>query len=247
MNWAALDPGLLAWPLAAAALVLATHLPLGREVLARGIIFLDLAVAQVAGLGILVAASLGWPAAGWRMQAAALAAALLAGAGMRLAERRWPAIQEPLIGSVFVLAASLGSLLAAGDPHGSEQLRDILVGQVLWVSPTQVGTAALAMLAAMAVWWRWRRQGWAFYLAFAICVTQSVQLLGVYLVFASLIFPALAVRGLAARAALPRGYAIGVLGCVAGLAASALFDLPAGGVMVVTLACAALLLARRRA
>jgi zinc/manganese transport system permease protein len=245
MNWAALDPELLGWPIAAALVVLASHVPLGREVLARGIVFLDLAVAQVAGLGILTAGSLGWEPAGWRMQASALAAALLASAALRVAERRWPAIQEPLIGSLFVLAASVGALLAAHDPHGSEQLRDILVGQILWVSGESVLMAALATALALGIWAGWPRTGWAFYVAFAICVTQSVQLVGVYLVFASLIFPALAGRGLTLGPALGRGYVIGAIGSLAGIVCSALFDLPAGGVMVVTLALTAVLLAPR--
>jgi len=70
MNWAALDPGLLGWPFVAGLLVLATHVPLGRRVLARGIIFLDLAIAQIAVLGVIAAHTLGWkPKAGrpsWR-------------------------------------------------------------------------------------------------------------------------------------------------------------------------------------
>jgi zinc/manganese transport system permease protein len=244
VNWAALDPGLLGWPMAAALVVLASHVPLGREVLARGIVFLDLAVAQVAGLGILAAGILGWEPAGWRMQAAALTAALVASSGLRVVEKRWPAIQEPLIGSLFVLAASLAILLAASDPHGSEQLHDILAGQILWVTGGQVGIAALATAIALAIWKGWHGKGWAFYIAFAICITQAVQLVGVYLVFSSLIFPALAVRGQAIRPALLRGYGIGVIGCLTGLVCSALFDLPAGAIIVVTLAIAALSLAR---
>ena len=242
MNWAALDPDLLAWPLAAALLVLATHVPLGRVVLARGIVFLDLAVAQVAALGILIANQMGWEPAGWRMQAVALSAALLASAGLRLAEKRWSAIQEPLIGSLFVLAASLAVLLAAHDPHGSEQLRDILAGQILWVSGEQVGISALIMALGIGLWMRWPDRGWTFYGAFALCVTQSVQLVGVYLVFASLIFPALAIRWLGMGKSLFKGYGIGALGALIGLLASALFDLPAGAIMVVTLATIAILL-----
>lgn len=245
MNWAALDPALLGWPFAAALLVLASHVPLGREVLARGIVFLDLAVAQVAGLGILAANLMGWEPAGWRMQAAALGAALFASMGLRLAEKRWPAIQEPLIGSLFVVAASLAVLLAAHSPHGSEQLRDILVGQILWVSGEQVGIAALIMALGVGLWQRWRGQGWTFYVAFALCVTQSVQLVGIYLVFASLIFPALAIRGHGVRMALYKGYGIGALGISLGLLASALFDLPAGAIMVVFLAVIAVVLAKR--
>jgi zinc/manganese transport system permease protein len=71
-----------------------------------------------------------------------------------------------------------------------------------------------------------------FYVLFAFAVTASVQLVGVYLVFASLIVPALACRNLAARRQLAVGYALGACGYALGLALSALFDLPSGAVIV---------------
>ncbi len=77
LNWTALDPALLVPPLLAGILVLATHVPLGQRVLARGIIFLDLAVAQLAVLGVIVAHTLGWETQGWQTQLAAAGAALI--------------------------------------------------------------------------------------------------------------------------------------------------------------------------
>ncbi len=243
MNGAALDPALLAWPFLVGLLVLATHVPLGRRVLARGIIFLDLAVAQLAVLGVVAAHALELAETGWATQLAAAAAALAGAALLAGCERRWPDIQEALIGSTFVVAASLAVLLLAGDPHGGEHLAELLTGQILWTTPVQaLQIAALygALLALMA--WRGERLGGlGFYLVFALAITASVQLVGVYLVFASLILPALAVRRLPARQGLPLGWAVGALAYAAGLFVSARLDWPSGPAIVVALAAAALL------
>ena len=234
MNVAALDFSILLPALLAGALVLATHVPLGRVVLARGIVFIDLTIAQIAGLGVIVADSLGWEPQGWGMQAAALAAALVGALGLTWSERRWPEIQEALIGVLFVLAASASLLLLANNPHGGEHLKDLLVGQILWVSHAQlisaVGVTALLGLTLYVTRQRLPRSG--FYLIFACAITLSVQLVGIYLVFASLIIPALTVRGMGQTGGLAVAYLIGVLGYALGLAASALFDLPSGAVIV---------------
>jgi zinc/manganese transport system permease protein len=106
MNEFATQVGLL-WPAFAAGLiVLATHVPLGMQVLARGIIFIDLAVAQVAGLGALAAHLADHGDNPWVVQGAALGAALAAALLLQWSERRWPQLQEALIGLLFVLAAS---------------------------------------------------------------------------------------------------------------------------------------------
>ena len=109
---------LLLWPFVVGLLVLSTHVPLGRRVLARGIIFLDLAVAQLAVLGVVAAHAFELAADGWPTQLAAATAALAGAAFLAECERRWPQIQEALIGATFVVAASVAVLLLAGDPHG---------------------------------------------------------------------------------------------------------------------------------
>ena len=91
-----LDPALLGPPLAAGLLVLATHIPLGRRVLARGIVFLDLAIAQFAGLGVIVAHVADCDS-GWGTQLVAFAAALAGAALLAWSDRRWPQRQEALI------------------------------------------------------------------------------------------------------------------------------------------------------
>jgi len=246
MNLAALD--LLMWPFVVGLLVLSTHVPLGRRVLARGIIFLDLAVAQLAVLGVVAAHALDLAADGWPTQLAAATAALIGAALLAGCERRWPQIQEALIGSTFVVAASLAVLLLAGDPHGGEHLAELLTGQILWATPEQairIGVLYAVLLALMA--WRGERLGGlGFYLVFALAITASVQLVGVYLVFASLILPALAVRGRSTGPALRGGWAVGALAYAAGLSASARFDWPAGPAIVIGLAAAALIAAAVR-
>ena len=243
MSWNALDLGVVGPALIAGLLVLATHVPLGVQVLDRGIVFIDLAIAQIAGLGVIAADALGVAEHGLAVQAAAVTAALLGAWLLTWTERRAAQQQEALIGVLFVLAACLGLLLLAGNPHGGEHLKDLLVGQILWVNTTQIAwLAALSavLLAAIASGWTERLGRFGFYGAFAVAVTASVQLVGVYLVFSSLIVPALATIALPRRRRLVVAYAIGVAGYALGLACSALFDLPSGAVIVCALAGCAL-------
>jgi len=242
MNPAALDFSILGPALCAGLLVLATHVPMGRQVLARGIVFIDLAIAQIAALGVIAAGVLGWEPQGPAVQVAAVGAALLGAMLLTFTEKRWPEVQEALIGALFVLAACAGILLLANNPHGGEHLRNLLVGQILWVNYGQLLPVALLTAVILPLWFglgeRLGRTG--FYMMFAVGVTAFVQLVGVYLVFASLIIPALAGRFHPARRQLAVGYGVGVLGYVLGLALSAVFDLPSGAVVVWALATVAL-------
>ena len=238
MNPHAIEWSILAPAFLAGLLVLATHVPMGMHVLTRGIVFIDLAIAQIAGLGVIAADMLGWEPQGWAVQVAAVSAALLGSLLLTYTEKRWPEVQEALIGVLFVLAASGAILLLADNPHGGEHLKDLLVGQILWVSYAQLIPVGLASALILALWFglasRLPRLG--FYALFACAVTASVQLVGIYLVFASLIIPALATR----YAQMPRrlwlGYAVGAGGYGAGLLLSAWSDLPSGAVIVWTMA-----------
>ena len=244
MNWSALDWGILGPAMIAGLLVLATHVPLGAQVLDRGIVFIDLAIAQIAGLGVIAADALRLPEGGVAVQAAAVSAALMGAVLLTWAERRMPQQQEALIGVMFILAACAGILILSGNPHGGEHLKDLLVGQILWVNGTQIAWLALVsapLLAALRLGWIGRLGRFGFYGAFAIAITASVQLVGVYLVFSSLIIPALATRTLHGTRRHLAGFGIGAAGYALGLALSALFDLPSGAVIVWTLAaCAAI-------
>jgi len=243
MNFDAFEPSILGPAFCAGLLVLATHVPLGQRVLERGIIFIDLALAQVAGLGVLAAFSLGWETGGWQTQAVAGVAALIGAVALYVADRRWHAVQEAIIGSAFVLAASAGILLLAANPHGAEHLTDLLAGQILWVRFEQLLPTAVLYAFVLFAWFAAGKKnaGLRFYILFALTVTASVQLVGIYLVFASLILPALATRRLTPRSRLFWGYVTGIVGYAGGIALSALVDLPTGPTVVWILAMAALL------
>ncbi|MCE9522484.1 MAG: metal ABC transporter permease [Alphaproteobacteria bacterium] len=237
MNLGSLELSIL-WPaFLAGLLVLSIHVPLGTQVLARGIVFIDLAIAQVAGLGVTIADALGFEPQGWRVQAAAVAAALLGALLLTGTEKKWPEVQEALIGVLFVLAACVELLILANNPHGGEHLKDLLVGQILWVSPESLVPVAVLYAVALLVWFSFgmRLGQFGFYALFALVVTQSVQLVGIYLVFASLIVPALAARLFLPSWRLAVGYAVGVAGYAFGLIASSMFDLPTGATIVVAL------------
>lgn len=235
-----LDITIVGPALAAGLLVLATHVPLGQRVLERGIIFIDLAIAQIAGLGVIAAHSFGWQGGDWMTQVAASGAALVGAAVLYLSERRFAEVQEAIIGSAFVLAASAGILVLAANPQGSEYLRELLAGQILWVRLSDLAPVALLYGAIQIAWFSTRRSSTLqFYILFALAVTASVQLVGVYLVFASLILPALATRSRPARTRLAWGYGVGAAGYGAGIIVSSLLDLPTGATIVWTLAGAA--------
>lgn len=233
MNFGALDAGILLPAFGAGLIVVATHVPLGMRVLARGIVFIDLAVAQIAALGVVVADYVGFEAHGAAVQLAALAAALCGAGLLSWTEKRWPELQEALIGVAFVLAATAAILLLAHHPHGGESLRDLLSGQILWVSLGSLAVPAAASGAILVAWFAFgeRRGGAAFYVLFACAVTVSVQLVGIFLVFATLIVPALATRYAAAHR-LAKAYAVAIAGYALGLVVSALFDAPSGPTVV---------------
>jgi zinc/manganese transport system permease protein len=241
MNLTALDLSILLPALAAGLLVTSTHVPLGMQVLARGIVFIDLAIAQIAGCGVLVADRMGFEAEGIAVQVAALAAALGGALLLTWTERIWPDVQEAVIGVVFVLGATGGVLLLASNPHGSEHLRDLLVGQILWAQPARLAWAAGVYAAILALWFGMRERlgSTGFYILFALAVTVSVQLVGLYLVFATLIVPPLATRRMT-RHRLAAAWAVGAVGYAAGLVVSTLFDLPSGPVIVWVLVVVAL-------
>ncbi|BAN34166.1 ABC-3 protein [Sulfuricella denitrificans skB26] len=238
MNLDALSLSILVPAFLAGLLVLATHVPMGMQVLSRSIVFIDLAIAQIATLGVIAADLFGFEPEGWVAQVAAVSAALLGALLLTWTERRWPDVQEALIGVLFVLAASGGMLLVANNPHGGEHLRDLLAGQILWVSTAQLLPVAALAATILILWFglRDRLGRFGFYGLFAFAVTTSVQLVGVYLVFASLIVPALACRLYSPHIRLAVGYAVGAAGYILGLGLSVLFDLPSGAVVVWTLA-----------
>ena len=233
MSSAAVDLSIV-WPaFIAGLLVTATHVPLGIQVLSRGIVFIDLAVAQIAGVGVIFADWLGFDPHGWAVQAAALSAAVTGALVLTWTDKLWPDVQEAVIGVTFVLASNAAILFLASNPRGAEHLRNLLIGQILWVNANRLPIEALIYGTILAIWFglgeRIGRIG--FYLLFAVAVTVSVQLVGLYLVFTTLIVPALATRRFA-RNRIAICYALGALGYAVGLGLSLVTDLPPGPLIV---------------
>lgn len=232
-----MSPGDLAWLAApGAALVLASLVlvPLGAQVLERGVVFIDLAVAQVAACGVLAAGML-VEGAGPALAAAAAALAALAGSAfVWWLARRWPAQREALIGLVYVAAAGASVIAVAFDPHGRERLAALLAADVLWVrwSSVLLLAAAAAMVLALSAWRGALRRDAVFYPAFALALSVAVQTLGLYLVFALLIAPALWTRR---SAGVPRAVALGVAACLAGMGLSWSLDWPSGAAVALVL------------
>jgi zinc/manganese transport system permease protein len=233
VNLNAIDFSILLPALVAGLLVTATHVPLGMQVLSRGIVFIDLAIAQIAGCGVLFADQMGFEAQGIAVQIAALAAALGGALLLTWTERVFADVQEAVIGVVFVLAASGSVLLLASNVHGGEHLRDLLVGQILWAEPHRLLWVGAVYAGILGLWFgfgeRLGRVG--FYALFAVTVTLSVQQVGLYLVFATLIVPPLATRRMR-RYRLPAAWALGTLGYALGLLLSTSADLPSGPMIV---------------
>jgi len=205
--------------LAAGILVLSTHIVLGKQVLKRGIIFIDLAIAQVAALG-----------------------AIVAHMDHRLEDMPFSNVWMPalfaLAGAGFIAAM----LLLANDPHGAELLKQLMSGQILWVSWSQLvlPTVVYAGVLALIFWRPQILNGAGFYLLFALVITLSVELVGVYLVFSTLILPALALNKYQGKNGLFYAYLVGLMGYLLGLVLSATMDLPSGAAIVATLAVSAL-------
>ena len=213
-------------------MIVLTHVPLGIEVLKRGIIFIDLAIAQVAGLGLIATNFFFIEPHPLLPQLVALTCAILAGLLFHKVEIKIPKQQEAIIGVAFIFAASIAILLLANHPSGGEEIRHLLSGQILFVTWLDVAKHTPIYILILAVWFfkKKYRNNIGFYLLFALAVTSSVQLVGIYVVFASLILPALAVINISNPYKL--GWLCGIISVIAGIFLAILFDAPAGPVIV---------------
>lgn len=257
------DAFALLWPpFLVAAVLVGIHTYLGLQVLARNIVFVDLALAQIAALGATVAFMLGHPVSspasyGYSLLFALCAAMLLA------TTRSWSGrvSQEAIIGVIYVVAAAAGFLMVEKAPQGTEHIKQVLTGNILTAGIEQLVWVVPLYAVIGAVLWAARRQlvhmtpgwrGWAwdflFYGCFGVVVTSSVALAGVLLVFSFLIIPA-AIGILYANGMrrLLIGWAVGIVATVAGLALSYAADLPTGSTLVCVFGAALALAALLRA
>jgi len=232
------------------------HAYLGVHVLAREVVFVDIAMAQIAALGATVAFLVGYEVEMWQSYAYALGATLVGAVVLALTRsRRRHVSQEAVIGVVYAVSSAAAVLVADRSAHGAEQVRGMLVGNLLSVTPFEVGKVAVLYALVGALHWICRKpfflistdpgaaydQGWRvrlwdllFYASFGVVVASSVRIAGVLLVFSYLIVPALAavIAGGSVTTRLIIGWAFGTTVSVIGMVASAALDLPTGATVV---------------
>jgi zinc/manganese transport system permease protein len=256
---------IMKWPLLACLLLPGLLVYLGLHIVQREIIFVDLALAQVAALGTCFGILMHYEANSWESYLLSLGFTFV-GAGIftltRTKSHRVP--QEALIGIVYVVTAALGILLLSRSPEGNEELRRTLIGEVLLVTPAQVlRTFGLYVVIGLIHWFCRKRflaisfapegalagglsvRWWdfVFYAMFGWVVTSFVQIGGVLLVFSYLIVPAVCANFLADAlgARLLIGWATATVASGAGLYASYALDLPTGAAIVCALGLALIL------
>lgn len=248
------------WPLVALVVLPAMLVYFGLHVVGRGIIFVDLALAQIAALGIATAILLGADPDHSSLPYALAIAFTLAGAALfSLTRFRHPRVpQEAIIGIIYIVAAAAATLVLSRTAAGDEEIKNLLVGNILLVSQGEVlrtiGLFAGVGLFHFALRRRFHlvsfdldeaeRQGvsvrlwdFLFYATFGLVVTSFVRIAGVYLVFSYLIVPAVCGALLSARTAvrLAIGWAVALTAGVAGLLLSTQWesmDLPTGPTIV---------------
>lgn len=232
------------------------HAYLGIHVIAREVVFVDIALAQIAALGATAAFLVGFTLESWVSYAFALGTTLVGALVLSLTRTRERRVsQEAVIGVVYAVSAAAAVLLVDRAPHGAEHLRGMLVGSILTVSGADVAkVGALYAVVGVFHWLCWRpfmlistdpeaafREGWRvrlwdllFYASFGLVVTSSVRIAGVLLVFSYLIVPALAGGALGGRLStrLMVGWVFGALVSLVGMLGSALLDLPTGATVV---------------
>ena len=210
-----------------------THGPLGLKVLDRGIIFIDLAIAQIAGFGLIIAKIL-WHEYSLIHQIVAFLFALSGALFFYLIEKKSPKMQEAIIGSSFILIASLSMLVLASQPHGIEEIRHLLSGQILFVTWSDIVTHAPIYLITISLWFLYPnlRNNIGFYIIFALVITSSVQLAGIYVVFASLIIPAIIAKN--NNNTILASWFYGAVAIFIGVGISALFDSITGPTIVIS-------------
>jgi len=252
-------------PLVAALVLIMLHAYLGIHIIARGVIFVDLALAQVAALGFTSATLMGFEPGSLAGYLLSVTATLIGAAILSVSRIKHEYVtQEALIGAVFVTASAATILLAAQAPRGSEHVEELLTGTLLWVTWAEIWQTAIIYAVVGGIHWLlrekfltislkpgeaaakgWRLRWWdfVFYGLFGVVVTSSVGIAGVLVVFSFLVIPAVIAFMFAKKPAqlLAVAWAVGIVSTVLGLFASFQFDLPTGPVIVCVFALTLLL------
>jgi zinc/manganese transport system permease protein len=208
--------------------------PLGSQVLKRGVVFIDLAVAQAAAAAVIWVHFVLDVDSALFDQLAATAGAVGVSLAIAWLARHWSQQREALIGLIYVAGACMALLGSSQHPHGREKLFQLLAADVLWVDGSSVGVL-LASASCVLVLGRkpWLGRDSVFYAAFAVVASVAVPALGLFLVFASLIAPALWIeRGVKPWMAMLAASLV----CLVGLLVSWVLDTPSGPTVVLMLA-----------
>jgi zinc/manganese transport system permease protein len=245
----------LIWPFLATLVLVGIHVYFGLHVIKRGIIFVDLSLAQVAALGVTVSVLLGFGLDGVVSYMFAFAFALIGGTIFALTrdmEKRVP--QEAIIGIVYAVSSAAAIIAVSHSPEGAEHIRYLMVGSLLTVTPLAIGkTAAVYALVGLFHWLARDRflalsfgpsqtgrtaklWDFLFYASFAVVVTSSVKICGVLLVFVFLVVPSVFAALLTDRIGrrLVYGWLFGFVGSAIGIVLSFWLDTPTGATVVVT-------------
>ena len=246
----------LIWPLAGLLCIAAIHVYLGLHVVERGVIFVDLSLAQMAVLGAAIASLWGYDPHDPPTFAFALAFTVLGATVFSMSRTEKSRVpQEAIIGIVYAVAAAATVLILNNAPHGAEHIRDVLVGQLLAVEARDVARLAIiySVLGVLHLLWAKRLllvsrdpaaakaaglhvKFWdfVFYLTFGLTVTMSVELGGVLVVFSYLIVPSVCAMLLAEsiRARLVIGWVIAAIGSALGMLVSVWLSAPPGASVV---------------
>jgi zinc/manganese transport system permease protein len=249
---------LMFWPLLAALVLTGIHVYLGLHVVTRGVIFVDLALAQVAALGMAIGVLLGWEVGSLPIYFLALGFTFLGAALFAYTRSLTQTVnQEAIIGITYAVSAAVMIILFSKSAEGAEHLNHLLVGSILFVTPWIVLKTFLLYSVIGLFHWVYRQNfmqtsrisgnheklnmnlrvwDFLFYMSFGFVVTSSVQIAGVFLVFSFLIIPATAallfVEGVRNR--LLFGWIFGVVGSLLGMIVSVLLDIPTGASIIAT-------------
>ena len=252
-------------PFIACLILVGIHAYLGIHVLARGVIFVDIALAQIAALGTTTAMLMGHEPDTTTAYLYSLGFTFIGAALFALSrDIRERVPQEAIIGITYAVSSALAILLVDNVPHGIEHIKSILIGNILWVTPRHVGFVALLYGTIGLIHYLLRKRFldmsfnhdsplnrgrqamfWdlIFYMTFGFVITSSVQMAGVLLVFSFLIVPAV-ISAMFSRNVLSRlliGWSTGFIVCVVGIWGSYSLDLPTGAAVVATFGIAVLL------
>ena len=224
-------------PLIAGLLISITHVPLGFRVIDKGIVFLDIAIAQIAVLGMVLLNFFHFHDNKFILTVLNFLFVIFGSFVLLITEKKFKKFQEAIIGAVFVVCASLILLLLSKDPHGSEQLHLHFSGRILWVNQSELiilGGLALSFLLLFFKNNQFLINEYLFYFLFAITITISVKIIGIYLVFASLILPPISTL-LVKRYKFQLAFLVAFISYALGLALSFWFDLPTSPLIIVTM------------